>query len=243
METATRTGRVVGDFGQQLDGLSGALAEPDARLLGEQISLAQAGTKATRNSIQALQDQVVQSRSEIDKLRAELLRSREEASRCSLTGVFNRRGFEQRMHEMLRIPPAKGGSHCLIMFDIDHFKRVNDTYGHAVGDRVIVGLGEVLRSLPPQPGMACARYGGDEFAIVLPSTTLKTAARVAEAVRARMQGLRVRNRAAKEVQFTVTISAGVAAWQPGEDIRALVSCADAALYRSKANGRNRVTVA
>jgi diguanylate cyclase len=144
---------------------------------------------------------------------------------------------------MLSVAPPPGSTHCLIMLDIDHFKRVNDTHGHQVGDRVLEGLGTLLRSVPAEPGMACARYGGEEFAILLPSTTLNKAVQLAEAVRSRTRGIRLRNRNTQTVELTVTVSAGVAAWRPGDDAGDLVSCADAALYRSKTNGRDRVMVA
>jgi diguanylate cyclase len=243
VESAARTGEAAGSFDERLSGLSGALAGRDMAALAPHIDAALAGTLEMRSSVQTLQQQVAQSRGEIDQLRADLLRTREEATLCPLTRVLNRRGFEERLGVMLRDVPPKGSTHCLIMLDIDHFKRVNDTHGHLVGDRVIEGLGEVLRSVPAEPGMACARYGGEEFAILLPATTLNKAVQVAETVRTRTHGIRLRSRATKEVQVTVTVSAGVAAWRPGEDAGELVSCADAALYRSKESGRDRVTVA
>jgi diguanylate cyclase len=144
---------------------------------------------------------------------------------------------------MLSVRPLKGSSHCLVMLDIDHFKRVNDTHGHPVGDRVLAGFGEVLRSVPVEPGMACARYGGEEFAILLPAVTVNKAAQVAENVCARTRAVRFRSRATNEVQLKVTVSAGVASWRPGDDAKSFLACADAALYRSKEGGRDRVTVA
>jgi diguanylate cyclase len=237
------TGEAAGAFDQRLDGLSGALSHDDPQALAPHIDAARAGTQAMRNSVQALQEQVLSSQREIDQLRADLTRTREEATLCPLTRVLNRRGFDQRLHDMLRHPPPAGSTHCLIMIDIDHFKRVNDTHGHQVGDRVLEGLGTVLRSMPAEPGMACARYGGEEFAILLPDTSLNKAVQMAEAVRSRTRGIRLRNRSTQAVELTVTVSAGVAAWRPGEDASAWIGCADAALYRSKAGGRDRVMVA
>jgi diguanylate cyclase len=243
VQSARRTGEQAGDFGERLQGLSGVLVDVDAKVLVPHLDAALASTQAMRESVQALQDQVAASQREIEALRADLMRTREESKLCPLTRVLNRRGFEERLDAMLAEPPARGSQHCLILLDIDHFKRVNDTHGHPVGDKVLEGLGAVLRSVPPEPGMACARYGGEEFAILLPSTTLTKAVQLAEAVRTRTRGVRLRNKATNAVELTVTVSAGVAAWQPGEDARTLVSCADAALYRSKASGRDRVMVA
>ena len=243
VQSARRTGKQAGDFGEQLQGLSGVLVDVEVQRLSPHLDAALASTQAMRQSVQALQDQVSASQREIEALRADLMRTREESLLCPLTRVLNRRGFDERLHAMLAQPPARGTQHCLIMLDIDHFKRVNDTHGHPVGDKVLEGLGAVLRSVPPEPGMACARYGGEEFAILLPSTALNKAVQLAEAVRTRTRGVRLRNKSTNAVELTVTVSAGVAAWRPGEDARALVSCADAALYRSKANGRDRVMVA
>ncbi|MDE2394655.1 MAG: GGDEF domain-containing protein [Burkholderiales bacterium] len=244
MESASRTGQAAGRFGEHLEELTGALDDGANEQLGRSIEAARAGSQEMRGAIESLQQQVQRSREEIDALRADLMRTRHEASTCPLTGVLNRRGFDARLSEILERPPADGSRHFLILFDIDHFKRVNDNFGHTVGDRVIQGLGQVLRSVPTEPGMACARYGGEEFAILLPSSTLDRAVEVAEAVRARTRRFRLRERnGGKEMPMGVTVSAGVAAWQPGEDPKAFVSCADAALYRSKEGGRDRVTVA
>jgi len=244
VQSARRTGEQAGDFGERLQGLSGALLDANVQPgLSHHLDATLASTQAMRQSVQALQDQVAASQREIEALRADLMRTREESVLCPLTRVLNRRGFEERLDAMLAEPPAKGSQHCLIMLDIDHFKRVNDTHGHPMGDKVLEGLGAVLRSVPPEPGMACARYGGEEFAILLPSTTLNKAVQLAEAVRTRARGVRLRNKTTNAVELTVTVSAGVAAWRPGDDARALVSCADAALYRSKTSGRDRVMVA
>jgi diguanylate cyclase len=136
-----------------------------------------------RESVQALQEQVLASQREIDQLRADLT-----AHARGSHAVPADAGAEParlRTAAARHAAPARhrGSTHCLIMIDIDHFKRVNDTHGHQVGDRVLEGLGTVLRSMPAEPGMACARYGGEEFAILLPSTSLNKAVQMAEAVR------------------------------------------------------------
>jgi len=243
VESATRAGQAAGAFGEQLDGLSGALARRDSASLAPHIDSARSGTSNMRKSVKDLELQVARSHKEIDLLRADLVRTRTEATLCPLTRLLNRRGFEESLDAMLRQRPPKGSLHCLVMLDIDHFKRVNDTHGHPVGDRVLEGFGEVLRSVPVEPGMSCARYGGEEFAILLPAVTVNKAVQVAETVCARTRAVRFRSRATNEVQLTVTVSAGVAAWRPGEDAKSLLACADAALYRSKKGGRDRVTVA
>jgi diguanylate cyclase len=242
VSSASQTGTRAGLFGAQLDGLSAALRANDVAALTPQLDEALAGTARMKSSTDALQRQVSASQTEIARLRTDLDRARGEALLDPLTGILNRKGFDQKMAALLAQSPAEGQSHCLVMFDIDHFKKVNDAHGHVMGDRVIRGLGEILRVSLPDPGDAvAARYGGEEFAIVLPHSTLADATRLAEQVRERAKAMRIRNRSTQEVLFTVTISGGVAALQPGDDAQALIARADGALYQSKHGGRDRVS--
>ena len=242
-QSASQAGHRAGHFGEQLSGFKAALAStaPDAfdPYLGDML----AGTAEMKSSVEALQQRVSRSQDVIDRLRNELERARGEALLDPLTGILNRKGFDQRLQRLLAEPPPPGTSHCLVMLDIDHFKKVNDTHGHLIGDRVIQGLGEVLRSAVTDPSLAAARYGGEEFAIIVPHSTLDRSAQVAETVRARAKAMRFRNRATQDVVLTVTVSGGVAAMQDGDDAAALISRADAALYASKHAGRDRVTCA
>ena len=244
-EAATRTGDQAGTFNVQLRDLTEALSSNDTSALTPLVSDALAGALKMRASAQALEQQVQANRAEIDRLRAELEHVRDEAVLDPLTRVLNRRGFEQKLSTMLAKPPTANSAHCLIMLDIDHFKKVNDTYGHVMGDRVIQALGEVLRaSIPASQGQAvAARYGGEEFAILLPDTTLEHGVRLADTVRQRVSAMKVRDRRTQEVVLTVSISGGVAALRGDEDPQALIARADAALYRSKEKGRNCVTCA
>jgi diguanylate cyclase len=245
VQSAEHTGRVAGGFDAQLADLSDALAQDDQPLsqLALRLEATRAGMRQISDSVQTLRQKVSASQHEIERLRTDLLRAREEATLCPLTRVLNRRGFERELNAMLRSPPAPGRVHALILLDIDHFKRINDSHGHPQGDRVLESLGAVLRTLPAEPGMTCARYGGEEFAVLLPSSTLERALRVAEAARQEVRHIRLRNRDTQVVELTVTVSAGVAAWQPGQDGAALVASADRALYLAKAGGRNRVKLA
>jgi diguanylate cyclase len=112
-----------------------------------------------------------------------------------------------------------------------------------MGDRVIQGLGEILRQVVADSANSAARYGGEEFALVLPHSTLDDALQLAERARARAKAMKIRNRTTQEVMFTITVSGGVAALRPGDDATALIARADTALYRSKQDGRDRVTPA
>lgn len=242
---AASTGESAGVVGGHLATLDQALGNGDPGSLASEVRQTMASTGRLRDSIGALQAQVASSRREIERLRGELDRTRDEAVLCALTGVLNRKGFEDRIRGLFDAPSGPPGSLCLVMFDIDHFKQVNDVHGHLIGDRVLEGTGQVLRAAVSDAGRAAcaARYGGEEFAVLMPGCTVGEAMDLAEAVRGRMRAMRIRQRATDKPLQTITISAGVAVARVGDDATALVARADEALYRSKRNGRDRVTAA
>ena len=240
-ESATRTGQTAGVVGRQLDGLSSALRHDGALALAPVLSETLHSLADMKQSTETLARQVAASRQEIDRLRDDLSRAREQALLDPLTGILNRGGFDRRLDALLAAA-GDGQSHCLVMFDIDHFKKVNDTHGHVVGDRVIAAVGEVLRKSLTDGAHAAARYGGEEFAVLMPRSSVDQAARLAETVRARTRAMKLRKRDTQELLMTVTLSAGVAATAPGDDAQRLIARADAALYRSKQAGRDRVSL-
>jgi diguanylate cyclase len=230
-------------YGAQLARMEEALVRDDPVRLHAQVSETIAGTRQLQSAVQSLQQTALRSREEIGRLRADLLRYRIEAVTDPLTGLLNRKGFDERLHELLAGRPPPGTSHCLLMLDIDHFKRVNDRHGHLVGDAVLRGLGDILRRATADWDAACARFGGEEFAILMHATTVAVALRRAESICCLAKAMKVRNGRTGEVIDTMTLSGGVAAWQRGDHAASLIASADAALYRSKEMGRDRVTVA
>ena len=242
-ESALRTGDQAGVFGEQLRGLSSALISNDPSSLAPFVQQTLDGTAQMTTSTQALEQQIVLSRREIEELQVDLNRARDEAVLDPLTRLLNRKGFDLQMESMLAQPLDPAHAHCLIMLDIDHFKQVNDTHGHVMGDRVIQSLGDVLRSCVSDKMYSVARYGGEEFAILLPNATLELSVALAETIRQLTKAMKIRDRRTQQVVLTVGISGGVAAMQPGDDAQALIERADAALYKSKQNGRDRVTCA
>lgn len=242
-EQASRTAQHAGQYGEQLAGLSTALSTSDAAGVSNLISQAREGTALMRSSAGALEQQVEASRKEIMRLQGELVRARDEVLLDSLTQVLNRRGFDERLAALIDQAPESSCSHGLIMLDIDHFKQVNDTHGHVMGDRVLQAIGEVLRSCVTEKTHSVARYGGEEFAILMPNTSLDQTLKMAELVRLRTRAMKIRDRRTKEVVLSVTISGGVAVMQPGDDAQRLIVRADSALYQSKKSGRDRITCA
>jgi diguanylate cyclase (GGDEF)-like protein len=166
------------------------------------------------------------------------------SQRDGLTGVSNRGNFDvQLQREVARAKRARSPI-SVVLVDVDYFKRYNDHYGHPAGDACLRMVAEALQSACRRPADFVARYGGEEFVLVLPETPAEGALLVAEVARAAVVGCAIPHAPAAGTPF-VTISAGVATAAPGDDIGPdrLVAAADAALYRAKDSGRNRVLAA
>nr|WP_321455057.1 diguanylate cyclase [uncultured Cohaesibacter sp.] len=156
------------------------------------------------------------------------------ANRDPLTDLYNRRAFLEKTHALIE-KPVEELSISAIMFDIDHFKSVNDCFGHDVGDEVIKTVAKIALS----EGSLIGRLGGEEFAIVSQNQSLYETACSANRIRETIARTPIVTNGRK---VRVTSSFGVAGYQPGDDVDALLKRADMALYRSKGNGRNMVTV-
>jgi diguanylate cyclase len=239
--SATEASRDAGDYGAQLSELSAALNSNDTQALRPQVDDMLASTVRMKQSVDQLRSQVQASQGEVDKLRQALESARNEALTDPMTGICNRAGFAKRLQAMLCDAPGAGRSHAFVMLDIDHFKKVNDTHGHLVGDRVIQAMGEILRVAIKSAGATVARYGGEEFAVLLPDTAPQELQRTVEGLQAHTKALKIRNRQTQEVLVTITVSGGVAYWRDGESADELIARADAALYTSKQSGRDRFT--
>ena len=158
-----------------------------------------------------------------------------------LTGLFNRREFRNRLHAEWGRFKRHQSPMSVVLLDIDHFKRVNDTHGHDGGDAVLEALGALLRAQQRRQDVLC-RYGGEEFVILLPDTRRDAAHLAAESLRKRVMAHSFR---VKEARLHVTVSLGVAGAienNPANEDE-FIALADQALYRAKAEGRNRVVVA
>lgn len=247
MASASQAGDRAGAFGAHLESLSDLLDQADTTVVAKKLPELARATAQVSESIRSLHDEVTSSREEITRLRGELDRTRAETMMDPLTGVLNRRGFDRALAELLSRHDAGPGfgqePPCLLLFDIDHFKLVNDNHGHVVGDGVIQGLGQVLRKAAALQKCSAARYGGEEFAILLPKASRQEAARVAESIRLQAKAMKFRQRGSGELLLSITVSAGVAQRAAGEDAEALTARADAALYRAKREGRDRVLLA
>lgn len=163
------------------------------------------------------------------------------AATDALTRLPNRRHFLARLEEELgRVHRYPEQETALLMLDLDHFKRVNDTWGHTVGDRVLQAFADVLRQTPRGADLP-GRVGGEEFALLLPNTGHDAACAAAERVRRQVEAMRVP--LDSDEPIAITVSVGVTRLQPGDSAESALHRADQALYRAKAAGRNRVDVA
>ena len=163
--------------------------------------------------------------------------------RDPLTGLKNRRSFDEHLQRIWMQAQRDARTVAVLMVDADDFKRYNDTYGHQAGDEALRRVGGVLREFGRRPLDLAARYGGEEFALIMNDVTVEHASKVAEQLRAAVAGLGIAHSAARAAA-TVTLSVGVAVARPvlGRTPHGLVGLADEALYAAKAAGRNRVVV-
>ncbi|MCP5150199.1 MAG: diguanylate cyclase [Ectothiorhodospiraceae bacterium] len=196
-------------------------------------------TRAVRASSAELRQHLQESRKEAESLRAELERVKEEAITDALTGLANRKAFDRIIGDLVGAGVAGDRQCSLLMVDIDHFKRFNDTYGHLLGDKVIRFVGNAMRQCVKGRDTV-ARYGGEEFAVILPDTPLAGALAVAETIRGSIEAGRLVRTDTKEPIGNVTVSIGASSFRPGELADDFIKRADEALYRAKGGGRNRV---
>lgn len=162
----------------------------------------------------------------------------ESNQRDALTGVYNRRYFDEQITQEILIARRHNRPLALAMMDVDHFKAVNDTYGHAVGDQVLKDLATKLNTMLRSSDSLC-RYGGEEFALILPQITLEHASGLLERLRKAVAGLVVET--PDGTKISITISVGVAPLRDGMTPGALVKIADDLLFQSKREGRDRVS--
>jgi diguanylate cyclase len=196
--------------------------------------------KRLESTSASLKEQLHQATVEIEQLKSKMKQYKNEAFKDPLTRIDNRRGFENRMELAVNECRATGNSLCLILADIDHFKRINDTHGHLVGDNVLRTVADTIKE-SVKGRDPIARIGGEEFAILLPNTPYTGAIKLANNIRLDFERMDLKKRNTGERLGKISLSFGVTAYQKGEDAKSFVQRADEALYHSKRTGRNRVT--
>ncbi|MBO6798246.1 MAG: GGDEF domain-containing protein [Maricaulis sp.] len=228
-------------YGQALEGASTELKGlPDndgMKVLVE--SLVSATAKMQRRS-QDLEKRLQETSNEVTQLRSNLEKVREEAMTDALTGIANRKRFDEVLRKARRDSDTAKKPLSLVLCDIDFFKRFNDTWGHQTGDQIIRFVAGCLTRHSADSHLV-ARYGGEEFGIVMQGTSPVEAAQVAEKIRRTVESKKLLRKSTNEDLGNITVSLGIANYTGNESVEELIERADSNLYRSKTEGRNRLT--
>jgi len=227
-------------YTESLVGVSDRLhSEADREGLRVIVETLVRSTREMEHTNQSLEARLKASKHEINQLQENLETVRHESLTDPLTGLANRKYFDDMFERTVAETRAQNESLSLLMTDIDHFKKFNDTYGHLTGDQVLRLVAQAVKRNVKGQDIA-ARYGGEEFAVILPNTPLRQALTVADHIRRGVAAKELIKRSTGENLGRVTISVGVAVLHNGETIQGLIERADACLYAAKRNGRNRV---
>ena len=198
-----------------------------------------AHTRETEQSQRAFESQLSRIVIEVESLRKELAQVKEESLIDSLTGIPNRKAFDTTLDGIVDASRETSTPFCVLLVDIDHFKSVNDTYGHLVGDKVLRFVATTLKRSVKGKDVV-ARFGGEEFGVILPQTNIAGAYIVGEQIRKAVSSSVLRDTNSQQVYGNVTISIGTAQFCSTDVPSTLLERADQALYLAKSRGRNRV---
>lgn len=237
----TAAGVDATQFGQTLNATADALENNvDAAEVLQPILNALAGaTREMEQRNRNLEQNLQQSSAQLDVLHEKLEAIRTESLTDPLTEIGNRRAFDNELRKQAMYGMETGEPLCLLLLDIDRFKLFNDTHGHPMGDQVLRLVASLLSKTVGDKGF-CARFGGEEFAAILPRQELTQAISLANTFREAISGRNIVKRSSGEIIGGVTVSIGTALFRHGESLPSLVERSDAALYAAKQNGRNRV---
>lgn len=242
VKTLEAAGRDTAAYGAALAGASGQLDEnTDQGTFKSLVEELVSATARMQRRSRDLEKRLSETSHEVDQLRLNLEKVREEAMTDALTGVANRKRFDEAIRKGRRGAEMHGERLSLILCDIDHFKRFNDTWGHQTGDQIIRFVAACLGRFCKDYHVV-ARYGGEEFGIVMPKTGLDEARIMADKIRSTVESKRLLRKSTNEDLGHITVSLGVSEYQIGESVEGLIERCDTNLYKSKQTGRNRTTV-
>jgi diguanylate cyclase len=232
--------RGAGQFGQELVEFGQNIAQPlSAEALRHEVSQIAVKVNSVSELMASAERDMTLSENQIKRLSAELERVRAESLTDPLSQLKNRRAFEVALETMCQDAKNNGLPLSLIMIDIDRFKVINDSYGHVFGDQVIRSVAESIKRNVKGRDVV-ARFGGEEFVVLLPDTPVQGALAAAEQIRVAIERGRITRGIAGESIGTVTVSAGVAQLRGDDSDTDIIARADQGLYIAKAGGRNRV---
>ncbi len=230
----------VGEYGAQLREAATTLSNADTQSAALVIKQVLIATRSMEERNALLEQQLNDSKEQISDLQHSLEAVRTETITDALTGLANRRHFDQSLERLMVQGRREDTPVCLVMGDIDHFKSFNDTYGHQTGDQVLKLVGMTIKQSVKGRDVA-TRYGGEEFGMILPQTAMDSAKIVAEQVRTAVQTKELVKRSTGETLGRISMSFGIAMMNDEDTPETILARADAALYKSKRDGRNRTT--
>lgn len=161
------------------------------------------------------------------------------ASIDPMTKLYNRRYFSEVSEDIFNMSKRTDNDISLVMFDIDDFKSVNDTYGHHVGDKVIIGVADILLEHTRKSDIVC-RFGGEEYIILLPDTDMESSMQIAESIRKLVENMVITYDQDKKLQVTISVGVAMSDIIEDDDIEIAINRADNALYEAKRSGKNKV---
>lgn len=228
------------EYSESLKNYGESLTGPDAGAeLKKVLSAVLDDTKKMQAKTQALNSELSASSEQINQLRADLEDVTRESRTDPLTGLSNRKVFDEQMIKQSEASESNDRPLSLIFGDVDHFKKVNDNWGHQLGDQVLKLIANILQANVDE-GVTVARYGGEEFGVVLPNTPLDRAVRLADKMRELVASKQVKKKSSGESIGRITMSFGVTEFNPGEPVSDFIQRADTCLYAAKDSGRNQV---
>ena len=240
IEEMLQTANVGADaYSNALEAFSGAISLDDGKEVQALIAKMMQQTQEMQQQNNMLRDQLAHSSDEVKELRGNLESVKREAMTDVLTDIGNRKYFDIKLRELADKAMTEGEPVSLLLFDVDNFKDFNDSHGHQLGDQVLRLVARTLKESVKGRDVV-ARYGGAEFAVVLSGAGLEDAMKVGDGIRALVAKRRIIRKSTGEQIAAITISAGVARYRSGEPLSELIARSDAALYRAKDAGRNRV---
>lgn len=234
-------GRNTAAYGEALAGASDKMhPDTDAVTLQTMVSALMEATDTMQRHSTALEQRLADTREEVTQLRSNLEVVREESLTDALTGIANRKHMDDALTRLVAHADQTGEPLSVAVYDIDHFKKFNDTWGHQTGDQIIRYVASCMTQCAGDHDLV-ARYGGEEFVMLLPDSNPETAFEIADKVRCMVESKRLLRRSTSEDLGNITISVGVAQHNAGDAAAAVIELADNRLYESKRAGRNRVT--
>lgn len=235
-ETSQKTSQCTSNFADQSNKLANVNDPNDAKaVIKEVLRETQQLTQISRD----LNGKLHQTNKEVESLREELKNMKEMANTDALTGLLNRRALDREINNLFDPARSRPSTICLLLLDLDHFKKINDKHGHIVGDKVLRYTAVLLKQFLKN-GEIAARYGGEEMAMLLPYSTREKAMDRANQIREALSKGRLKRKDNGESIGQITISIGISELRDDDTVDSFIHRADLGLYKAKENGRNQV---